>query len=200
MAYIFKLGKVWYVRYKDPAGKWQKKSCGKSATRHEMDYIAKEYSAKELNYHHKMPIRLIEMKPAEALEKFQKEVLPHSPIGIDKQESSIRREKTAAQNIISYVEKKGITKFRGFDKDVALAYMASRKKDGMSPRTLKEELRLLKKFFKWSKKQHLCVENPADDIKAPKDIKKKPRYFTLKELAIIFSLAKEPYKSIFQCV
>lgn len=198
MAYVYKSGKVWYVRYKDPAGRWQRKSCGKKATRPEADYIAKEYSAKELNYYHKLPVRMIGMNLVEALKKFQKEVLPRSPIGVDKQESSIRRERSAVQNIIDFVSEKGITKFRGFDKETAHAYMALRKKEGIAPRTQREELRLMKGFFKWAIKQHFCVENPAEDIVAPKDTKKKPRYFSVKELVVIFSLAKEPYRTIFQ--
>jgi hypothetical protein len=45
MAFTFKLGGVWYVRYKDEAGHWQKKSCGKDAKKSEAEYLANEYTA-----------------------------------------------------------------------------------------------------------------------------------------------------------
>jgi hypothetical protein len=48
MAYMDKIGKYYYVRYKDESGKWKRKSCGKNAKRKDADYLAMEYTASGL--------------------------------------------------------------------------------------------------------------------------------------------------------
>ncbi len=198
MAFREKIGKYYYVRYKDESGKWKRKSCGRKATRMDADYLVKEYSARELNYHHKKPVRMVETDLIKGIEKFQKEELPRWKIGIEKQESSIRREQSALDNVIEYLQDHGMKKFKSFDRMVAQEYLDYRRDKGMSPRTVKEERRLLNNFFIWAMEMHFCSENPMVKSVAPKSIKKKPRYFSFKELALIFSLAKEPYRTIFR--
>lgn len=77
-------------------------------------------------------------------------------------------------------------------------YIESRKEDEVSNRTIKEEHRQFKNFFDWAIEQHLCTENPVKEIPSPKIVKKKPRYFTIKELEAIFANSREPYTAIFR--
>jgi len=178
MAFTFKLGGVWYVRYKDEAGHWQKKSCGKDAKKSEAEYLANEYTAKEMNRRHKAPVRMVEVTLADALTSFRDTIIPRSAKGIDKQASSIRREKASVDNIISFVKENSLLSFKTFDKEMAQKFMDHRAREGMSPKTRREERRLLRKFFKWAIKQHYCIENATEEIIAPKLPKKKMRYFS----------------------
>jgi len=198
MAYALKRNKIWYIRYKDEKNVWQYKSCGKSATRVDADYLANEYSARELNRHHRAPVRMIKTDLEKALIDFRDDQIPRSSMGIDKQQSSIRRESASVNNIIEFVKSQGLTIFRSFDKDMAQKFMDHRKDVGMSVKTRREERRLLRKFFKWAKKQMFCIEDPTEDIIAPKLQKRNPRYFSEEELIAIFNLARGPYRSIFK--
>jgi site-specific recombinase XerD len=198
MAFTFKLGGVWYVRYKDEAGHWQKKSCGKDAKKSEAEYLANEYTAKEMNRRHKAPVRMVEVTLADALTSFRDTIIPRSAKGIDKQASSIRREKASVDNIISFVKENSLLSFKTFDKEMAQKFMDHRASKGMSPKTRREERRLLRKFFNWAIKQHYCIENATEEIIAPKLPKKKMQYFSEEELMKIFELASEPYLSIFK--
>ena len=119
-----------------------------------------------------------------------------SPVGIEKQESSINREKAAINNVIKFIKKENIVQMRHFTRSTVEDYMESRAK--MSRRTRREEFRLLKRFFKWAKKKHLISENPIEDMHAPKPQKKPPRYYTMDELESIMDEAKAPYDKIFE--
>jgi|GEM_PF-1297827 Site-specific recombinase XerD len=198
MAYAVKRNKIWYVRFKDEKNVWQYKSCGKMATRVDADYLANEYSAKEMNRHHRAPVRIIQTDLEKALVSFRDDVIPRSVIGIDKQQSSIRREKASFNNFIGFVQDRGLVHFNSFDKEMAQIYMDHRQDQGMSAKTRREERRLLRRFFKWAKKQTYCIEDPTEDLIAPKFQKKKPRFFSEEELMAIFNLAREPYRSIFK--
>ena len=198
MAYAVKRNKIWYVRFKDEKNVWQYKSCGKKANRVDADYIASQYSAKEMNRHHRAPVRIIQSDLEDALIKFRDDVIPRSVLGIDKQQSSIRKEKSSVNNFIEFIQNKKLIHFNSFDKEMAQAYMDFRQNQGMAAKTRREERRLLRKFFKWAIKQTFCVEDPTAEITAPKLEKKKPRFFSEEELMAIFSLAKEPYRNIFK--
>jgi hypothetical protein len=145
MAKVVKRGKYYYIKYKDVDGKWKRKAAGRNATKAEAEYLAKEYSAKELNYHHSAPVRIISTTVEKTLITFRDEELKRSPVGIEKQESSISREKAALNNIIAYVKKENIVQMGHFTRSVVEDYMDSRKK--MSKRTRWEEFRLLAEAF-----------------------------------------------------
>jgi site-specific recombinase XerD len=198
MAHVFKRGKIWYIRYKDESNLWQYKSCGKDAKRTDADYLAREYSAKELNRHHECPVRILSTNLEQALIQFRDTVIPRSSTGIEKQESSIRREKSSVTNIITFVQKEKLLHFKSFDKRSALLFMDSRRAEGMQPKTLREDRRLLRKFFKWALKQHYCGVDPTEEIIVPKPTKNNPRFFSKEELRNIFKMAQEPYCSIFK--
>lgn len=119
MAYAEKYGEYWYVRYRDESGRWKRKACGIKANRNDAEYLANEYSAKELNYHHKAPVRMIQLTLPDALTEFRDFELPRSVIGIDKQASSIKREKAIVNNILLFIKSKGLLKFICFDKEMA---------------------------------------------------------------------------------
>jgi site-specific recombinase XerD len=129
---------------------------------------------------------------------FSKEEIPRSVLGIDKQESSIRKEKAAFNNFIKYCQKQGINQFKFFDKEVIQFYLDYRQGKKMSAKTRKEELRLIKKFIKWAKKKSFFTDDPAEGIIIPKPKNKNPRFFSEKELQKIFDEASEPYRSIFR--
>ena len=197
MAYAFRYRKHWYVRYKDQAGKWKRKACGVTANRTDADYLAMEYSAKELNRMHKAPVRMVASTLEQALTIFRDTVITRSDLGIDKQQSSIDREKSAVNNFISFVREKHLEQVGAFDKEMVQAFMDKRTADGMSAKTRREERRLLCKFFKWAIKQNYCTENFTDEITAPKLQKRNPRFFSLDELKKIFEMARGVYRLIF---
>lgn len=194
MATKFKRKGHWYIKYKDVDGKWKNKSCGITAKQNEAEYLRKQYDAKELNNYHKAPVRLLNVEILDALKKFKEEILP----GEEKADSSIKREKAAVDNIISFVESKGITSFKEVSNSTMVEYMNERKRRGRAIKTRREERRLLRKFYKWTIKNNYCTVNPAEDLPLPKLIKKKPRYFSKDELSRIFAAAKEPYRTIFK--
>ena len=197
MAYAVRRNSIWYVRYKDETNKWHYVSCGKDANKSDADYLAKEYGARELNRHHKAPVRIVTCNLEQALILFRDTVVPRSTIGIDKQQSSIRREKATVNNFIAFAQERHLEQFRAFDKEMAQEFMDKRTAEGMSAKTRREERRQLRKFFKWAIKQNYCAENPTDEIVAPKLTKKKPRFFSMEELKKIFEIAREPYQLIF---
>ena len=102
LANVFKLNKVWYVRFKDQSGHWKKKSCGRGATKSDANAIAQLKGALELNYRHKMPVRLIKTSLVEALTKYRDDIIhiPKSNL-TTKQESSVRREKAVVKNFLA---------------------------------------------------------------------------------------------------
>ena len=198
MAYAFKRGNIWYIRYKDESGRWQTKSCGKDANRSDADYLAGEFTAKGLNRRYKIPLRIIDVTLEQALILFRDTIISRSTIGIDKQESTIRREKASIENILSFTKNRNLIKFDSFNKEIAQRYMDHRAKSGMSPKTRREERRVLRKFFKWAVKQNYCMEDPTEEIAAPRLPKRRPRFFSEEELKQIFECAKDPYKTIFK--
>lgn len=198
MAYVVRRNKIWYIRYKDAHNRWQYKSCGKSATRAEADFLSNQYSAQELNRHHNAPVRIIKTDLNSAFITFRDQVLLRSDLGIDKQDSSVRREKASVNNVIEYLQEHGINQFKQFDNEIILKYLEFRHFLETSAKTRKEELRLIRKFIKWAMKQHFLTNDPTDGIIAPKVPKGKPRFFTEKELQKIFTRAKEPYLSIYK--
>ncbi|HUI91605.1 MAG TPA: tyrosine-type recombinase/integrase [Chitinivibrionales bacterium] len=197
MAYAFKRKNIWYIRYKDENDKWEIKSCGKNAIKTDADYLAREYSAKELNRKHKAPVRIVNSNLEQALILYRDTVVPRSTMGIDKQQSSIRREQATVNNFIFFVREKHLEQFKAFDKEMAQAFIDKRVEEGMSAKTRREERRQLRKFFKWAIKQNYCAENPTEEIVAPKLPKRKPRFFSMDELKKIFETAMEPYRLIF---
>ena len=151
-----------------------------------------------MNRHHRAPVRMIETDLEKAMIGFRDEILPRSCTGVDKQLTSIAKEKASFNNLIAFVHDHSLMHFRSFDKEMAIAYMDFRQNQGMSAKTRREERRLLRKFFKWAIKNHHCIDDPSVDLIAPKTPKGKPRFFTEEELFAIFNRAKEPYRSIFK--
>ncbi len=168
MAHAFKRNNIWYIRYKDESGKWKTKSCCKDANKTDADYLAREYSAKELNRTHKAPVLIVNSNLEQALIRFLDTVVPRSTIGIDKQQSSIRREQATVNNFIAFARERHLEQFRAFDKEMAQEFMDKRVAQGMTAKTRREERRQLRKFFKWAIKQNYCSENPTEEIVAPK--------------------------------
>lgn len=198
MAYFFKRNSIWYVRYKDVSGKWVKKSCGKNANKADADYLVKEYSSKELNYHHKAPVRMINTGLKDALIDFRDRILLRGDNGEQKEISSVKREQAVVNTYISFLEEEKLSVFKQIDKEVIQNFMDKRATKGIAQKTKREERRVLRKFFIWAVEQHYCNDNPAEKIVVPKIQKKNPRYFSEDELIKIFSEAKEPYRDIFK--
>ena len=149
MAHVFREGGVYYVRYKDESGKWRKISAGRHAKRGEAEYLANKYSAREMNRYHKAPVRVVDTDLVTAMIEFSDKDLPTSEFGIDKQPSSIEREKGGVNNVIEYLKEKGMLRFACLDKPAIAAYLQHRTGKGASVRTRREELRLIKKFCRW---------------------------------------------------
>ena len=113
MAYAEKYKGYWYVRYKDESGRWRRKACGKKVTRNEADYLAREHSARELNYHHKAPSGCVATDLIKAMEEYKKDEVPRGILSTTKEESSVRRERATVDNFIKFVKSNGLSKFAG---------------------------------------------------------------------------------------
>lgn len=198
MAHAFRRDGVWYVRYKSETGIWKKKSCGKDAKKAEADYLAKQYSAKELNYHHQAPVRISNSSLIEALKYFRDKILCRGIQNLEKEESPVRREQAVINNFLEFVNKYNYKEFKEITEDVARIYMEERAEDEIKPKTKREERRVLRNFFSWSIEKHYCSNNPADKIVVPKIPRKKPRFFSEHELNNIFKNAKSPYQNIYK--
>ena len=112
LAHVFKLKTIWYVRYKDQSGRWQKRSCGRGATKSEATAVAQQKGALELNYRHKLPVRIIKIPLKSALIKFRDEIVPiPKTSNTTKQESSVRREKAVMNNFSLFFAEQGLTQF-----------------------------------------------------------------------------------------
>jgi len=191
MAYVDRRNNIYYIRYKDSAGKWKRKSCGKNMTKREAEYLAKQYSAKELNYYHKAPIRVLNESIFDALNEFRDKVLGREHKSIN----SIQREQTVLDNFRAYLNNAQVKRF---DEVNANEYFDARKASGAAPKTLKEEKRVLSKFYRFAISSHYTEINPVAEVVTPKLVQKHPRFFSKEELDQIYAASKEPYKSIFQ--
>ena len=124
--------------------------------------IRKKYDAEEFNRIHKAPVRIADYSTIEALQKFRDHEIQKGSTGKDKQQSSIRREKRAIDNFIDFIEKTQITKLPDLSKSLIEEFLADRAVQDISPRTRREERRVIRKFFTWAMQNHLVQENPTD--------------------------------------
>lgn len=201
MAHAMKRYGVWYVKYKDIDGRWKRKSAGRNAKKADAVYLANKYSEQELNYHHRAPVRIIKKTVQEALEEFIKTELKNGHNGVVKVVNSVARERTVVDLFADYCKLACIEKFGTITQAHINAYFANRKtpkKTPISPRTHREELRVLRKFFRWAIKQNLCTDDPTEGMVPPKKQQKKPRFFSNEELTKIFEGAKAPYADIYR--
>jgi site-specific recombinase XerD len=198
MASLFKRGKVWYVKFKDSAGQWQNKTCGRKITRAEAEQIERRYSTIELNHLHNAPIRMVILELNYALAEFRDKELLRGQKG-DKAASSINREQTTTNNFILYCALKKFSRFSDLTDEEIQGYLDWRRVEKkIMPKTRQEDHRILVKFFEYAKKKNYCADNPAKRVSAPRIEQKKPRYYSEGELSKIFLSAKEPYNSIYR--
>jgi integrase/recombinase XerC len=188
---------IWYIKYKDHSNNWRMRSC-MTTKKSEAEIIRKKYDAEEFNRIHKAPVRIADYSTIEAFEKFRDFELIKSCTGKDKQPTSIRREKRALDNFIDFLKLTHITKLTDLNKMIVEKFFTERSANRISPRTRREERRVIRKFFVWAIQNHLVVENPTDTIPTPQSEPKKPRYFREKELEKIFNASKPPYTDIFK--
>lgn len=183
----------WYVRYKDPAGRWKTKSCGKGVSKVEATYLANHYSAREINNHHKLQVKVVNESIENALCSFRDIIIPR-----DKAPSSAKREKSVINTWIKYFSLNLITQFKDVSEETIEGFKQARQDIGREPKTIREELRIITKFFKFAMERGYCFENPAILVKKPKKPQTRPRYFSHEELKKIFQTAEDPYRDIFK--
>ncbi len=198
MAHIFKRsieGKYerWYIRYKAPSGTWQMKSCKKGTSKVEAIFLANTYSAREINNHHKVQVKMVNEPISNALITFRDVVILR-----DKEPSSANREQSVINTWIAYFSKNLLTQFKDITEETIEEFKIARQSIGRKPKTIREELRVITKFFKFAIERGYCMENPAKNVKKPPKTQKAPRYFSNEELKKIFEAAKPPYLDIFK--
>jgi integrase len=190
MAHVFGRKGVWYIRYKDVDGRWKKVSAGPKAKKSEAEYLAKQYTAQELNRQHHSPVRRTDISLANAVEEFRESFLERQPIA----PNSIRREKEIAVHIGEY-GKKNLLRLEEFQPQ---HYLDTRRTDGASPRTVRKEAQVVRKLCRWAIDRAYLFVDPSKKLVLPKLEKKHPRYFTKDELKKIYQWAKHPYRDAFQ--
>ncbi|MCP4648617.1 MAG: tyrosine-type recombinase/integrase [PVC group bacterium] len=197
MAKSYKRDGIWYVRYKDRDGRWRKKSCGKKAIKADAEFLVQMYGAKEMNYRHKAPVKIINVELLEAIKEFRDTVIPIG-IRVDKEKSSIIREQTIIDLFSDYLKDNSIKSFKEIMEKTIRGYINKRFQDGRKANTRVKDRRILNRFFSWAVKQSYCAENPVESIEGVKIIPKHPRYFTEEELKKIFVASKDPYTDIYK--
>ena len=188
MAHAAKRGRLWTVVYKTGTS-WRRIACGKQATKRDAEEIARRYSAIEINTRHEAPIRAVTTSIDDILESFTVAVKAES-----KSINSILREIQTIDRIKEYIKVHSISTLEAFDPSQYISYRLQ----SVGARSIKEEKRMLKKLYDYCISQSLIFKNPITDIVIPKKPKTHPHYFSADELAKIWAVAQEPYKSIFQ--
>ena len=196
MAFIFKRGDRWYIRYKDEAGEWHKVSCGENGKKADAEYLASQYTNKEMNRRFTTPVRVVEQDVQKALEIFRDQKLREG-VNAGKEESSINREQTIANIFLNFLKEEGLTKFKEIDEGTIRKFADKRLKQGCQANTRIKDRRVVYNFFKWTMERHYCVENPVESLERPKRFQKPPRYFSEDELKKIIGSASERYKKIY---
>lgn len=198
MAIKFQRGKVWYVKYKDPSGKWVPISCGKNATKEDAENIRKMYDAREFNNRHNATIKLVTRPLKEAMLDFQINILPRSLTGRTKAHNTIRREKVVIDNVLRWFEDRNISRYDQVNGEILLKYFDYLEAENKAPKTRREERRILKRFYEWSIKEHYTIIDPTTEIINPKRSPGRPRFFSESELKDIFETANMPYQGMFK--
>ncbi len=78
-------------------------------------------------------------------------------------------------------------------------FTAEKLKSGLSPKTVRHLLVVLKHMLKHAKKWGYLRYNPADDVEAPRVESREMDALTPEELRRLFQAADEPYRTLFLC-
>jgi site-specific recombinase XerD len=121
-----------------------------------------------------------------------------------KQESSIKREQAVVDNFQKYLETNKITQFKELNQELMDDYFLERESNGngkrgngIKERTKREEIRVIRNFFKWTIKLHIYHEDLTSHIIPPESPEVNPRFFSEEELKIIFESSEDPYQNVF---
>lgn len=189
---------TWYVKYKDPSGKWKNVSCGKNATASDAEVIRKKYDSEELNRRHDTCVRILDTGIIEQLEHYKENEIPKKLSGELKGKKSSQRYQAIIDKFVSYLDEKQKSKYsdiKSIDIDQFFDTLHALK---MSTSSLSKYREVLIRFFDWSIKKYFCTSNPAENINTFSRKKSIPRYFSNDELTKIFNAAKGQYKNVFK--
>jgi integrase/recombinase XerC len=199
MASIFrdKTG-IWHIKYKDPFGKWKKKSCGPDATFAEAELLRNKHISEEFNRRHEIQIRPVSNDLSERLDFYREHEIPRSTTGRPKSKKSIIRYQAIPDRFKTWCGSKGYRTYSDITPGRCRDFFDVLQDNKFKASTISKYRQILIAFFKWSAAQHLCQSVPMDLIKNPKRENKLPRFFSLDELGKIFGEARPPYLNIFK--
>jgi site-specific recombinase XerD len=189
MAYLGKRCGIYYVSFKDRDGTRKRVSCATSV-KADAKVILQQYANLEINNRFQLPIKKVNVSITEALQSF-KEAIRQEP----KAEKSILNDLVLIGNIERYIEAKQITDFKEFKPQ---EYITDRISIGTKPSSLYHDKRILGKFYRYCLKHNYTTSNPIPEIKLPKATPALPQYYTKDELEKIYSVTREPYRTIFR--
>lgn len=197
MAIKYKIRDIWHVKYKDVAGVWRQKSCGKNATMPEAEAIRKKFDNQEYNRRHDEYIRPVSTGMIEQLEIFRDTEVPRSRTGRPKSKKTIQRYKAIPDRFIKWLNASGFKNYSDMSEERMLSFFDSLQVDAGSASTITKYRQLLNNFFDWSIKKKYCNKSPMGEIVNPKREEKAPFFWTETQVKKIIEEAYPPYKDIF---
>lgn len=198
MATRYLIRGIWHVKYKDAAGEWRQKSCGKNATAAEAEILRKKYDSQEYNRRHDDFIRPVATGMIEQLQIFRDTEIPRSRTGRPKSKKSIQRYQAIPDRFIAWMTEKGYKNYSDITPDRMAEFFDLLPAAGAgSASTVTKYRQLLNNFFDWSAKKKYCTKSPMGEIVNPKREETAPFFWTKEQVKSIIDEAYPPYKDIF---
>jgi len=192
MASLIQRNGMWYVQYRAGDKSYQRKSLGTSL-KSEAKALMTQYTNLEMNTKHKAPLRKVSSDLSDALVQFRDTILPSDGKAIN----SITREQSVINILMAWTEEHNIHKV---DKLDVKSFIETRKKQGWKPKTLREDLRVIRNFVRWATKVGMLHDDPTTDIELPPIAKSLPRFLTKDEIDKLLKAVEGNYKDIFKFI
>jgi site-specific recombinase XerD len=197
MATKYRIRGIWHIKYKDVAGEWRQKSCGRSAGAVEAEAIRKKYDSQEYNRRHDDYIRPVAADLIAQLQDFRENEIPRSRSGRPKSAKSIQRYVAIVDRFERWLRESGYLSYADITPDRMALFFDTLAKESLSASTVTKYRQILISFFNLSIKRKHCTTSPMLEIVNPKREDKAPFFWTEEQVLKIIHEAYPPYKEIF---
>ena len=113
---------AWVVKYKDAAGTWKSRRCGKGAAATDAEAIRKIYDAEELNRRHSATVWVANADIFGALEEYRTREIPKSNTGVSRSRKAIQRNRAVINNFENWLKVRNARGFRDINIDTILGF------------------------------------------------------------------------------
>lgn len=198
MAIRYLIRGIWYVKYKDHAGEWRQKSCGKNATANEAEVLRKKYDSQEYNRRHDDYIRPVSTGMLEQFQIYRETEIPRSRTGQPKSKKSVQRYSAIIDRFVRWCNENNFKNYSDMTNDRMQQFFDTLPAIGAgSASTVTKYRQILINFFDWSIRKKYCTTSPMGEIVNPKRVEKAPFFWTEAQVKKIIEEAYSPYKDIF---